>query len=143
MDFAPLRLPLERRIQESVSRRIFFPEFEFEIDKLIKGTLKLKASGRETNIPTWIVKQTLAVLVNNFLIFGGAATVAITVLVYLTFFTSYWWVAALYAAWYLYDLNSDENGGWDYRRVECTVRRIRYEYRVSQQLVDWVDLNHA
>ena len=103
----------------------------------------MKASGRETNIPTWIVKQTLAVLVNNFLIFGGAATVALIVLVYLSIFTSYWWVAALYAAWYLYDLNSDEDGGWDYRRVECTVRRIRYEYRVSQQLVDWVDLNHA
>ena len=55
-------------------------------------------------------------LINNFLIFGGAAAVTFIVLVYLVF-TPYWWVTVLYAAWYLYDLNSDEKGGWNYRRV--------------------------
>ena len=55
-------------------------------------------------------------MVNNFLIFGGAAAVAFIVLVSLTF-TSYWWITALYVMWYLYDLSSDEDGGWDYRQV--------------------------
>ena len=61
-------------------------------------------------------EQTFAVLVNNFLIFGGAAAVTFIVLVSFAF-TSYWWITALYVMWYLYDLGSDEDGGWDYRQV--------------------------
>ena len=94
--------------------------FKFSIDKMKNSINKrnLIYTIETNNIPTWIFKQTLAVLVNNFLIFGGAAIVTFIVLVYLAF-TSYWWVTALYASWYVYDLNSDEDGGWDYRRVEC------------------------
>merc|ERR1712154_400178 len=88
VDFAPLHVPVERRI------------------------------------------QTLAVLVNNFLIFGGAAIVTFIVLVYLAF-TSYWWVTALYASWYVYDLNSDEDGGWDYRY--CHTARSWSLYRHSAE----------
>ena len=47
------------------------------------------------------------------MLFGGTATATVLLLVYLSF-TSFWWVAALYAAWYYYDLNTDENGGRDY-----------------------------
>ena len=60
-------------------------------------------------------EQTFAVLVNNFLIFGGAAAVTLIVLVSLAL-TSYWWITVLYLMWYLYDLSTDEDGGWDYRQ---------------------------
>ena len=49
---------------------------------------------------------TLAVFLLEFLFLQWASMCVICTLVYLLFYTSYYWIPAIYLAWYFYDLNT-------------------------------------
>ncbi|KAK0400895.1 hypothetical protein QR680_015508 [Steinernema hermaphroditum] len=54
--------------------------------------------------------ETLSALFFSFLFFG-TLFVALLIPVYLVFFTSYWWLLAIYAVWYYYDFETPYKGG--------------------------------
>ena len=81
------------------------------------------------NIPLSRRLQTAAVLAYVFMFLQGLSTLSFTLFFMLLFFTPFFWVSLLYAAFYVYDFKTPQIGG----RFNMSVRR----WRIWKHLADY------